>query len=179
MPTASPASATRNQRHREVGSVSGASARKVIAMAMVCAATPQAATEKKLELNTAASPPRTQAAGARPDTRKKYHADSPRMSGAQGRRIWKSASGFSSHCRPKVNAGRGGRLAVTERIEILPAADEPVRQAVGLGHQPDQRTGSLEASTCPGAYAPNVTDNTAHNNKTMRETGPTSPGGCC
>ncbi len=84
MPTASPASTTRSQRRGDEVSASAARAKKIMPTVIACAATPQQAAEKKLEFNVAASPPRRQAAGERPDWRKKHHAPRPRISNAIG-----------------------------------------------------------------------------------------------
>src|ERR1017187_7756195 len=74
MPTASPASATRSQRWRPDRRASAARAKKIMPMVMGCDATPQHAAEKKAECKAAAKPPRMQAGVARPDWRKKHHA---------------------------------------------------------------------------------------------------------
>jgi len=84
MPTASPANTTRSQRQGDEVSASAARAKKTMPTVIACPATPQQAAEKKPEFNVAASPLRKQAAGVRPDWRKKHHAPQPRISRANG-----------------------------------------------------------------------------------------------
>ena len=81
MPTASPASARRNHRfNAEVSDELEAtkpSAKKSMAMATCCGATPQQAVEKNVEFNAAASPPKAAASGENFSCRKKNHAPRP------------------------------------------------------------------------------------------------------
>ena len=88
MPTHSPASARRVQRvnagvSAELATTSP-SAKKSIAMAISCEASPQQASEKNVELSAAASPPKTVASGDSFNCRKKNHAPMPRIHSATG-----------------------------------------------------------------------------------------------
>ena len=84
MPTASPANTTRSQRRGDEVSASAAKAKRSMPMVIACEATPQQAAEKKPEFNVAASPPSRQAAGVRPDWRKKHHAPRPSINRPAG-----------------------------------------------------------------------------------------------
>src|SRR6266404_3569745 len=84
IPTARPAKGTRSHRRFEEVSTNAASAKKSNAKVIGCEATPQQAAVKKPEFRVAASPPRMQAIGTKPNCRKKHQAPSPSSNKANG-----------------------------------------------------------------------------------------------